>query len=102
MCGVEFSDRARVGYDAPYRCSIELLVEIHVLVADLDELLVELHAIRDFLKVCRIFKGHFNKSDRFNERILLEPLGKQNRGFSSYFALLESQVDDSWLLILEH
>ena len=78
---------------------MHLLVKVHVLEAQLEQLLVELHALSDLFEVYNVLERDLEEADRFDERFGLEPLAEDGSGLACELALLEAQVDDTGLQI---
>ena len=49
---------------------MNLLVEVHVLEADLKQLVVELHALCDLLEIMDVLEGHSNEAQCLNHRLV--------------------------------
>ena len=96
---VKLPDRARVAQNTPNGRAMHLLVKVHVLEAQLEQLLVELHALSDLFEVYNVLERDLEEADRFNERFGLEPLAEDGSGLACELALLEAQVDDTGLQI---
>ena len=76
-----------------------LLVKVHILEAQLEQLLVELHTFSDFLKVNNVLKTDLEQADRLDERLRFEPLAEDGSGLARKLALFEAQVDNTRLEI---
>lgn len=90
MSDIKLSNSARIGKNTADRGPVHLLVEIHVLEAQLEQFLIEFHALSDPLKVDQILKGHLEQADSLNQRLSLEPFAQDGGCLTSELALLES------------
>ena len=68
---------------------MHLLVEIHVLEAELEQFLIEFHTLRYPLKVDQVLKSHLEKANRLNQSLRLEPFTQDSGSFARELALFE-------------
>ena len=78
---------------------MNFLVKVHVLEAQLEQLLVELHALGNLFEVYDVLERDLEEANRFDERFGLEPLAEDGSGLTCELALLKAQVNDTGLQI---
>ena len=78
-----------------------LLVKVHVLKAELVQLLVELHTFCHFFEVDDVLEANFDETHSLDHVIAFEPFTEENGSLACELAFFKAQVDDALVLLFD-